>query len=167
MGTLVDEVKLWNTPIIGAFLLWRFTQGYCDNHQTGDAPIGLLHFVASAILISKELMKPISNKRANLQSYVRSFENTKNSDILISLQQQIIDKREYTLAAIDIATAEGLLVWDAESGKLYPRNLSKRPGRGKKLNVLMVREGKKAEILGKWFSEHDISSIESYLKVVF
>jgi hypothetical protein len=95
LGTLVDEVKLWNTPIIGAFLLWRFTQGYCDNHQTGDAPIGLLHFVASAILISKELMKPISNKRANLQSYVRSFENTKNSDILISLQQQIIDKQYY------------------------------------------------------------------------
>jgi len=167
VGTLVDEVKLWNTPIIGAFLLWKFTQGYCDGHPNGDAPIGLLHFVASAILTSKGLMKPISNKRADLQSYVRSFENTKSSDILLSLQQRIIDKREYTLAAIDIATAEGLLVWDAESGKLYPCNLSKHPARGKNLNSLMIREGKKAEILGRWLSEHDISTIEAYLKVVF
>jgi hypothetical protein len=47
LGQLVDEVKLWNTPIVGAYMLWKFTQGYCDGHPNGDAPIGLLHFVAS------------------------------------------------------------------------------------------------------------------------
>lgn len=167
MGKLVDEVKLWNTPIIGAFLLWRFTQGYCSGHPNGDAPIGLLHFLASAILTNKELLKPISNLRDDLQSYARSFENTKDSDILLSIQQRINERREYTLAAIDIAIAEGLLVWDVESGKLYPRVLTKRPSRGKALKKDITSDGKKAEILGKWLSNHDIPTIEAYLKVVF
>lgn len=167
LGKLVDEVKLWNTPIIGAFLLWRFTQGYCSGHPHGDAPIGLLHFLASAILTSKELLKPISNQRDDLQSYARSFENTKDSDLLLSIQHRIREKREYTLAAIDIAITQGLLVWDVESGKLYPRDLTKRPSRGKSLKKKITNEGKKAEILGKWLSKHDISTIEAYLKVVF
>ena len=167
LGKLVDEVKLWNTPIIGAFLLWRFTQGYCSGHPHGDAPIGLLHFLASAILTNKELLKPISNQRDDLQSYARSFENTKDSDILLSIQRRIREKREYTLAAIDIAIAEGLLVWDVESGKLYPRDLMKRPSRGRALKKNIISEGKKAEILGEWLSKHDISTIEAYLKVVF
>ena len=167
MGKLVNEVKLWNTPIIGAFLLWKFTQGYCSGHPHGDAPIGLLHFVAIAILTNKELLKPISNRRDNLQSYARSFENMKDSDILLTIQQRIKEKREYTLASIDIAVAEGLLVWDVESGKLYPCELIKRPGRGKALKRKITSEGKKAEILGEWFSKHDISTIAAYLKVVF
>ncbi|MBX4267548.1 three component ABC system middle component [Clostridium estertheticum] len=167
MGRILDEVKLWNTPIIGAFLLWRFTQGYCNGHPHGDAPIGLLHFLASAILTNKELLKPISNQRPDLQSYARSFENTKNSDILLSIQHRVMEKCEYTLAAIDIAIAAGLLVWDGESGKLYPCNLIKSPGRGKALKKDIVSEGKKAEILGKWLSKHDIPTIEAYLKVVF
>lgn len=167
LGKLVDEVLLWNTPIIGAFLLWRFTQGYCNGHPHGDAPIGLLHFLASAILTNKELLKPISNQRDDLQSYARSFENTKNSDILLSIQQRIREKREYTLAAIDIAIAEGLLVWEVESGKLYPCDLKKCPSRGKALKKNITSEGKKAEILGEWLSKHDISTIEAYLKVVF
>jgi hypothetical protein len=167
LGKLVDEVKLWNTPIIGAYLLWRFTQGYCNDHPHGDAPIGLLHFVAIAILTNKELMKPISNQRDDLQSYARSFENSKDSDILLSIHQRVTDKREYTLASIDIAIAEGLLMWDMEGGKLYPRDLSKRAGRGKSLKSAIKREGEKAEILGKWFSKHDLLGIEAYLKVVF
>lgn len=167
LGKLVDEVKLWNTPTIGAFLLWRFTQGYCSGHPHGDAPIGLLHFLASAILTNKELLKPINNQRTDLQSYARSFENTKNSDILLSIQYRIIEKREYTLAAIDIAIAEGLLFWDVDSGKLYPRDLKKSASRGKALKKNITNEGKKAEILGKWLSKHDVSTIEAYLKVVF
>lgn len=167
MGQLVDEVKLWNTPIVGAYMLWKFTQGYCDGHPNGDAPIGLLHFVASAILTNKKLLKPISNRRDNLQSYSRSFEDSKDSDILLTIQECTRLKREYTMASIDIAIAEGLLVWDVDSGKLYPRNLSKSPSHGKALKEMFKKNGKKAEILGKWFANHDIRTIAAYLKVVF
>jgi len=55
LGELADEVKLWNSPAIGAYLLWRFSTGYCQGHASGDAPLGLLHFIAGAILTSKDL----------------------------------------------------------------------------------------------------------------
>ena len=167
MGLLVDEVKLWNTPIIGSYLLWKFTKGYCESHPNGDAPIGLLHFVASAILTDKKLLKPISDRRNNLQSYSRSFEDSKDSDILLTIHERTRQKREYTMASIDIAIAEGLLVWDTDSGKLYPRDLSKRPSHGKALNSTFRSDGNKAAILGKWFAKHDLSTIAAYLKVVF
>ena len=167
LGQLVDEVKLWNTPIVGAYLLWKFTQGYCKGHPDGDAPIGLLHFLAIAMLTNKKLLEPINNRRDDLQSYARSFENSKDSDILLTIQERAREKREYTMASIDIAIAKGLLVWDADSGKLYPRNLSKRPSRGKALNKMFKNDGNKAEILGKWFAKHDLSTIAAYLKVVF
>ena len=167
MSQLVEEVKLWNTPVIGAYMLWRFTQGYCAGHPHGDAPIGLLHFVASAILTNKKLMKPINNRRHSLQSYARSFEDTKDADLLLTIQERAREKRKYTLAAIDIANAEGLLIWDIESGKLYPRYLQKRAAYGKALKGELVKDGNKAQILGKWFSKHDLSTIAFYLKVVF
>ena len=167
MGQLVEEVKLWNTPTVGAYLLWKFTTGYCDGHPNGDAPIGLLHFLAIAMLTNKKLLEPINNRRDDLQSYARSFENSKDSDILLTIQERAREKREYTMASIDIAIAKGLLVWDVDSGKLYPRNLSKSPSRGKALKEMFKKNGKKAEILGKWFAKHDIHTIAAYLKVVF
>lgn len=166
MGLLIDEVKLWNTPLVGAFLLWRFTKGYCDNHPHGDAPVGLLHFIAYAILTNNKLIKPISNKRSDLQSYVRSFQDKFESDILLSIQQRIMDKKESALKSIDIAIAEGLLVWDLESGKLYSLELERKSERGKSLKSDLQKDGVKAEILGKWFSQHDLSTIAAYLKVV-
>ena len=166
MGELVDEVKLWNTPLIGAFLLWRFTQGYCKNHLYGDAPIGLLHFIASAILTSKRLSEPITDRRENLQSYTKSFEDKKDYDVILTVHDRIIEKREYTLAAIDIAIKNGLIMFDVSSGKIYAKELPEKGNFGKKVKDVIKAEGKKAEILGKWFSQHDLFSITAYLKVV-
>jgi hypothetical protein len=167
LGQLVEEVKLYNTPIVGAYLLWEFTKGYLRGHPNGDAPIVLLHFVASAILTNKELLEPISNKRDNLQSYARSFEVSKESDILLTVHERMKQKRQYTLASINIAIAEGLLVWDVDSGKLYPRELIKKPSSGKTLKTNIKKDGNRAEILGKWFAKHDVPTIAAYLKVVF
>jgi hypothetical protein len=167
LGELAEDVKLWNSPAIGAYLFWRFTTGYCEAHASGDAPVGLLHFIAAAILTSKDLSVPISKKRDSLQSYVRSFEDSKKTDLLLSIQERVRVKREYTLASFDIAIAEGLLVWDAETGKLYPRAVKKQSSRGKSIKEVFKRDGKKAEILGQWFSQHDLVTIAEYLKVLF
>lgn len=167
MGQLVEEVKLWNTPLIGSYLLWRFTKGYCENHPHGDAPVGLLHFVACAILTSNKLLKPISNRRDDLQSYVRSFEDSQDSDILLTIQDRVKEKQQYTLEAIDICISEGLLVWDSETGKLHPCNQEEDSIRKKHLKKQIKSDGDKAEILGKWFSRHAVPTIAAYLKVVF
>ena len=166
MSKLVQEVQQWNSPTVGAYLLWKFTLGYCNAHRDGDAPIALLHFLAIPLLTSKRLLEPINRHRANLQSYVRSFETSKDSDILITIHDRAKRNRGYTMAAIDIAVSTGLIFWDTDTGKLYPRNDAKPLHKGNALKTTFVKDGKKAELLGNWFAEHSISTIATYLKVV-
>lgn len=166
MSEIVEEVKLFNTPALGAYLLYKFTEGYTNSHKSGDAPIALHHFIAAAILTSENLKAPISNMRENLQSYIRSFEDNKASDLLICIHERIREKMAYSWAAIDIAVANGLLFWESESGKLYYKKLEKSPGYGNAPKAIIKRDGEKAEILGRWFSEHDLSTITAYLKVL-
>lgn len=166
MEKLVEEVRQWNTPSVGAFLLWQFTSGYCDNHPSGDAPVALLHFLAIPLLTSNKLLDPISNRRPNLQSYARGFEDSKNSDILLTIHDRAARNRSYTMASIDIAVSKGLLFWDVDSGKLYPVKDVKRPRRGNALKPSITKIGTKAQILGSWFAEHSIPTVATYLKVV-
>ncbi|CAO5676591.1 MAG: hypothetical protein HEEMFOPI_02025 [Holosporales bacterium] len=166
MNELSDEVKIWNTPSIGAYLLWRFTNGYTQNHPTGDSPPGVLAFIASGILTNYELLDQVSDKRKSLQSYVRSFEENKKIDLLLGLQKNIAGKKEYTLSAIDIAIASGLLFWDKETSKLYSYGLIPPKKRGLSPRAGNIKIGNKAEVLGKWFAKHDIHTITTYLKVV-
>ena len=166
MNSLSDEVSQWNTPIIGAFLLWHFAIGYKRKHATGDAPVVLLFFIAIGILTSFNFMEKISRRRQNLESFVRSFTEKYESDLLTCLQSRIIKKRAYTSAAIDIAVSSGLLVWDYDRAILYPVEITTKKRGGIKLGKEITKSADKAEILGEWFSEHDISSITSYLGVV-
>lgn len=166
MGQLVEEVKIWNTPIIGAYLLWQFSLGYINAHPKGEAPISLLHFVANGILTNEKLIGAISNSRPNLQSYVRGFEESRETDLMLGIHERIKAKLKYTLDSIDIAVSHGLLVWDIESARIYPRQITSNPQYGNALKPSHKRNGAKAEILGKWFSEHDLSALTSYLKVV-
>ena len=167
MGKLVEEVRLWNTPVVGAHLLWRFTSGYTEHHANGDAPSALLHFLAMAIVTSPQLLEGISGRRPNLQSYARSFCEKGRTDLLLGIQKRVDQKKAYTLAAIDMAVANGLLAWDVERGKLYARSRNTSPGRGCRPKGAMDSTGNKAALLGTWFSEHDIGAIASYMGVAF
>lgn len=167
MGHIVDEVKLWNSPVIGAYLLWRFTKGYTNNHKNGDHPVALLHFVAYAILTDYKMIEFISNRRRNLQAYVRSFEEKKRTDILLNLQDKINKKKELALLSIDIAISKELLYWNTDNGKLLANTNLRKPNKGNNVRNSMTLYGNKAETLGKWFSEHNISSISAYLEVAF
>lgn len=167
MGKLVEEVRLWNTPVVGAHLLWRFTSGYSEHQANGDAPSVLLHFLAMAIVTSPQLLETISGRRPNLQSYARSFSENGRIDLLLGIQKRVEKTKEYTLASVDIAVANGLLVWDAQRGILYARSRDMRPGKGCRPRGAMDSTGNKAALLGRWFSEHDIGAISSYLGVVF
>jgi hypothetical protein len=108
----------------------------------------------------------ISDKRDGLPSFVRGFEDNKTSDLLLTIPDRINEKKKYTLQALDIAIAHGLLVWEFDTGKVIDRKLSKAPGKGFNLKPTFDQDGKKAFILGKWFSKHDLNSIASYLKII-
>lgn len=166
MSELIEEVRQWNSPTIGAFLLYRFTKGYVQHHNDSAAPMAILHFLAAAILTSENLKAPISNMRANLQSYVRSFEDNKNIDVFLELQDRTRDRLAYTWSAIDVAVASGLLFWDPDEATLYVKPGERDIKYGHTPKPELKKDGEKAEIIGKWFAEHDISTILSYLKIV-
>ena len=168
MNRLIEEVKEWNTPIVSAYLLWRFSSGFCEKHPHGEAPVVILHFIAAAILTSDQLSNVISRRRPNLESFVRSFNEDKKSDVLACLSQRIISKRSYTLASIDIAVSSGFLAWDSNCATLHPRSVltNDKRKKGRKLGTTIIDRGNKAEILGEWFANHDIPSITSYLGVI-
>lgn len=166
MNNLSDEVSEWNTPIIGAFLLWHFALGYKRKHIVGDAPVVLLFFIAIGILTNSNFMEKISRRRKNLESFVRCFTEKHESDLLGCLQSKIIKKRAYVAAAIDIAVSSGLLVWDYDRATLCPVDIRIPKRGGIKLGKEITKGASKAELLGEWFSEHDIPSLTSYLGVI-
>ena len=166
MSSLVEQVRIWNTPILGSYLLWRFRHCYTSNHPDGEAPIILLHFMATAILTDQRLTKPISRNRKGLQSYSRSFTENKDIDVFLSLQNRIITHRNYTFSSIDIAIRYGLLTLNPDDARLYPHTQLPRPKRGNALKPSIKSLGERAETLGNWFSQHEISQIAALLKVV-
>jgi hypothetical protein len=166
MGKLVEEVREWNSPVVGAYLLWRFTQGYVKNHPHGDAPVAILHFIANTLLTSIDFNNSITGHRPNLASYIKAFTEDNRSDLLACLAQRIHQQREFAMKAIDIAVATGLLAWEVETAKLHPLN-DFTPIRGSGIKGISVQAtGKKAEILGKWFAKLDIHTVTSSLGVI-
>lgn len=162
---LAEEVREWNTPLFSAYLLWEFTLGYKEAHPDNSSPIGILHFIALALLTNPRLAKYVSNKRRSLQSYTLGLEENKLTDQLLSLQDRINQRKHHTLEAIDAAINAGLLVWDTESAIIYPVDLSKKPSHGKTLKATVKSYGAKARLLGNWFSAHDTFTIANYLRV--
>ena len=166
MTNLACEVSEWNTPVVGAFLLWHFSLGYKQHNEMKDCPVVILHFIAMGILSSCNFLDKISRRRSNLEAFIRSFYESNQSDLLACLQQRIKSKMAYTSAAIDIAVSSGLLFWDYDKAILCPTEPPTNTRRGIKIGDEMKKMAYKAEILGEWFSEHDISSITLYLGVV-
>jgi hypothetical protein len=166
MGKLIEEVQEWNTPVVGAYLLWRFTKSFIQNHSKGDAPIATFHFFVSGIMTEPNIYNTLSGHRSNLPSFVRWFNEEKRSDLLACLSQQILKQRIYTIKSIDIAVSSGLLAWDVETAKIYSTNIS-RIKKGTSIMGLSVQNlGDKAEVLGKWFAEYDLHTVAAYLGVV-
>jgi hypothetical protein len=166
MGKLIDEVQEWNSPVIGAYLLWRFTKSFTQNHVKGEAPIVIFHFIVSGILAEPSIYDAISGHRPNLASFIRWFNEEKKSDLLACLSQQIIKNRSYTMKSIDIAVSSGLLAWDIETAKIYPVTILRTKRGSSNMGVAVHKLGDKMEILGKWLSEDDLYTITSYLGVV-
>lgn len=127
MSTLAEKVRIWNTPIVGCYMLWRFSEGYTDKHPEGLSPIMLLHFIASAILTNQRLSDPINNHRKDLASYARSFTNKKDVDLFFSIQHRVNLTKDYTLRSVDLAIQNGLLVLNPNDACLYPKRLRNYP----------------------------------------
>jgi len=164
MGRLVEEVREWNSPVVGAYLLWRFTQAYSQKHCHGDAPMVILHFIAHTLLTSVDFYNEIPHK-PDLASFIRAFTDKKKSDKMACFGAMVSKQRETTMKAIDIAVATGLLAWDTNTARLVARDF--KPVRGSPSKGAAIQElDKHAQKLGAWFAELNDSTIILQLGVV-
>lgn len=166
MAQLLDEYREWNTPVVGAYLLWRFTSAYVQNRADGVPPSFLLHCVAAAILTGTTYVEAISHARS-LHGYSQYFVTHGLADKLEKLHYRVAKTLSYTKRAVDIAVHRQLLVWDKENGALLPIDIGK-PVRGSStLSLSVMNIAKRADTLGKWFAAADLNNITIELGVRF
>lgn len=165
MNIFSDEYSGWNSPIIGAYLLWRFSCGYKQNHRELVSPCIILYFLAYTLLSSKKYVNEINNRKANLNSFVKKFVESDAEDIIACFSNEVEYYKKNCMKSIQIGVNIGLLFWDINQSALVPRSLKLVRGSGL-MGKDAIKIGNAAEILGKWFSKEKISNIASILGVV-
>ena len=166
MGQLLDEYREWNTPVVGAYLLWRFTKAYMEKRTDGVPPSFLLHCVAAAILSSPTYTEIIGHARS-LHRYSQYFIEHGLADKLEKLHQRVGRMLPYTKKAVDIAVHRQILVWDIQNGSLLPIDIGK-PKRGSStLSTSVMAIAKRADTLGGWLASADLNTITIELGVRF
>ena len=55
---MMETVRMWHTPYIGAYLLWRFASGYNSASNGRGVPL-LLFFIVSALVTDKKYYDPV------------------------------------------------------------------------------------------------------------
>lgn len=163
MNSIEEEVRIWNTPLVNGYFLWRFVSGYADAHPSHEPPTVILCVIALTIMSDETLYEPINSRKKRLSAYVYSFVKEKKADALATLHLLIGESKYMCIDAIDAATAAGVVVWDVEHGALAPGDFievdAKRCGKRNKAN------GDRAELLGRWFSELNLNQIVTLLGV--
>ena len=166
MAQLLDEFREWNTPVVGAYLLWRFTSEYMNHREDAAPPSFLLHCVASAILTSPVYTEAIIHARS-LHGYSQYFIEHGLADKLERLHYRVAKLLPYTKKAVDIAVDRHLLVWDTQNGALLPVAIGKQAKGSAVLSPSVMRTGKLAATLGKWLASATLNTITIELGVRF
>lgn len=164
MGRLEEEYKEWNSPVIGAYMLWQFCIGYCEDSEKLPSVIEVIF--AYVLLSNKHYLDNINGHKDGFSSYIRSFTRNKQSDLLLCFSNEVKEKIELAFYSIDIAVNSGFLVWDVDNAFLIPiADLKSKRGTtafGKQIQLNKT----KAQVLGKWFSKSNIQVISSSLGVI-
>lgn len=166
MSVIIDEFLEWNTPVIGSYLIWQFSLGYYENHNNKQMPNLIHEILAFPLLFNKVYSDRISNRLQTISDYVRKFTETKDSDLLLNYSNKVSEYKDLAIKSIDIAISLGLIGFDSENALIIPiDNIQSVKGSKTRLEPY-VGLGKKAQILGKWFSEESLSTLTAELGVV-
>ena len=166
MGALSDEYREWNTPVVGAYLLWRFTKGFMSERSGAEPPSFLWHCVAAAIVSSATYSDVIDHARS-LHKYSQYFIANGMADKLEKLHYRVQKLLPYTKRAVDIAVNRHMLVWDVQNGALLPVDLGSQAKGSAQLSSSIKDLGRKADRLGQWCSKVDLNALTIELGVKF
>ena len=75
---MLETIRMWHTPYIGAYLLWRFATGFASASSGRAAPI-MLFFIVAALVTDKIYYEPVWKR--NFRTYHRYFVENKNRNL--------------------------------------------------------------------------------------
>lgn len=158
--------SMWDSPIGGAYLIWRFVAGYAVVRDSG--PNMLLVYPALAIVMDSSFAVEI-RRANNLADFAFAFHDSsgKKAKSLSGLQERIVEQRDWTLKSIEFALATRLVELIPETASLRAI-LEKEAASSENLaRDFKDNEGLNAELLGGVFAHTQDSDIAYYLGVKF
>ena len=160
------ELTIWDSPIGGAYLIWRFAKGYFAERKNG--PSVVLVFPALAIILNQNYCDSITDE-GSLADFAFSFQDStgKKAKSLSGLREQIDSMRGWVLDSINFAAVTRLVELDTGSGVLRPILQSENAESAPFARQFKDSDGLHAEYLGAAFARTRDSDIGYYLGVKF
>ena len=157
-SALVEELRIWNTPVIGAYLAYRFVKTFAQKRPDKRPPDLIMLCLAIAVLSDRRLSSNIRLRRG-ISSFRRYLEGEKNAVAFDGIHDVVAKTLPYTLAAIDIALACGIVRVNAESATIEAVDFQSRKGTNDIITTAITEDVKIIETLAKWFAKFENSSV--------
>lgn len=163
-AAMLDEV--WDSPIGGAYLIWRFVRGFADERNCG--PNVLLLYPAMAIVLDASFAAQIGHE-GNLADFAFAFHDSsgKAAKSLAGMQERIIGLREWTLKSLEFAMVTRLVELNPETGEVNAVLKDEVGSSARMARAFKDNEGLKSERLGGIFARTKDTDIAYYLGVKF
>lgn len=154
---LVEEFRISNTPVIGAYMFWRFAKKFAEESRKAGKkrnPHFLLFCFVSAIMADRKILNELRLKRS-ISSFRRFLTGDHKGVLFDNIHGRVKDMLPYTMAALDIAYACGLLKMHSENGEVEPFAVTTKRGTLPFVSDEISADAKLAETLAKWFLKYE------------
>lgn len=160
-----DEV-MWDSPIGGAYLIWRFVAGFAAIRNSG--PNMLLVYPALAIVMESSFAAEIRSA-SDLADFAFAFHDSSGgrAKSLSGLQERILGQRDWTLKSTEFALVTRLVELDPETATLRVALEKESASSANLARDFKDNEGLNAESLGRVFARTQDDHIAYYLGVKF
>lgn len=162
MLDVLFEQKLVQNAGLGAEAIFEAVAAYYKHEkQTRGLPFPMVFLVLPLVFHKKTVVAIKSRKGAGaLRKALRA-----DREISIGLQQRMESMYDATVSACSLALGAGLLLYDCETGQLFPAQTFPSQIRHDSDAVADIRAA--AKRVGISFSELTLSEISTLLEVVF
>lgn len=117
-GPLVEEYNRWNTPVIGAYVLYIFAKEYAAQykkiHGEKKNPDFILMSITATILMNPDLCAEIKGRKS-IVTIKNNFKRENKHTLINGIHDSVKETLPYTLAALDIALHCGILIFHPDN----------------------------------------------------
>lgn len=153
---LVEEFRICNTPVIGAYIFWRFAKSFVQEakklNKVSNPHLLLFSFVA-AIFSDRRILDELKSRRS-ISSFRRYLTGAKKGVLFDGIHIRVKEMLPYTLSALDIAYSCGILRMNRDDGTIEPVAVRAKRGPPELVSESISDDSLLAETLGRWFAKY-------------